>query len=173
MKKFKYCLILVFFISSSIFSQKKYIRTIALPTEAEKLLNQEFQEWDYFNSPIPFSDSTEVCSAWLYADIIKGDFNNDSYIDYAALIKPHDFKNGFLILFLSEQGAYRLIKFKEVNYYKDQVLFLARKGSALYDFESDRTFVLPIDAITLATYEKGGISYYMSKGKFVEVITSD
>jgi len=166
-------LITFLILTQTILSNTTYIRKINLPWKAMKLLNEEFKRWDYFNSTIPHFDSSGVRNAWEYADVIKADFNNDSKTDYAALIKPYNIEDGFLVIFIGTEGGYDIIKLKKVIYYKDRVLYLANKDSKLYNYNTEEKFVLPADGVTLAVFEKSGSTYYMVGDKFIEVITSD
>ena len=174
MIRFIYYILLIFIFSSNLFCQTKYIRLINLPWDATEVLNKEFVRWDYFNSPIPYFDSTGGPSkAWEYADLIKGDFNDDSKEDYAALIKPYNTNNGFLVVLLKNDSSYDLVKLQEVGFHKDNVLFLDEKGNEMYDFETEDTFLLPDDGICLGVYEITGVTYYMKNGKFTVFVSSD
>lgn len=175
MRKLKSFLLItiILFGASTILPQKKYIRTISLPLKAIPLLNKEFGQWDYFKSPIPYFDSLGRHAAWEYADLIKGDFNNDHNDDFAILVKPSNTSDGILVVLLQNSNSYKLVKITKVPFNHNMVLYLATKGSELYNFDNDKTIILPVDGITLERYEKNGSTFYSEGGGFVEVHSSD
>lgn len=173
--KTNHLLIFVFLmlLPSEVLSQTTYIRLLSLPWEAREVITKEFGNWEFFDSAIPYFDSTGTRRAWEYADLIEGDFNDDKRRDFALLVKPYEINAGFLVVLFNKETGFELNILEKISYYKDFVLFLNEKGTIDYDYDKGSQFVLPIDGIELSTYEKGGTTYYWKDGQFIKVATSD
>lgn len=165
--------LLLLLLTNHSFPQKKHIRSINLPEAALKVLDDKFEGWDYFNSSIPYFDSTGVHVAWEYRDIIEGDFNNDMKVDYALLIKPFNTPFGLLVTLFCNGSSYTIHRVTETEHSKDNIIYLVPRGTVKYDYEKEEYFTFPSDGITLERYEKGGYSYYYKEGRFISHLTSD
>ena len=145
---------------------------IALPYECAKILDRRYKGWQ-------FAEIGDDIMQWFQSsrqpyrpNLIKGDWNGDRRIDYAALIE--NAKTGtpgsghVLAVFLRNTRGYTLYKLEGSDY----IAFI-NKGSRDYNYETDQTFIYRNDAIFTGFFEKAGISYTWQKGKFVALVTSD
>ena len=53
-------------------------------------MNNEVWKWDYFNSTVHILRYLGKFISWKYKHIIKGDFNNDSEMDFEFMLKPYN-----------------------------------------------------------------------------------
>lgn len=166
-------ILLFLLLSTEVISQNYFVRIESLPWEAQKVLNKEFKYWDYFNSAVPFFDSLGKHTAWEYKDLIKGDFNDDEQIDYAVLVKPYDEKEGYLVVLFKNNDNYKMERIKKIQYFRDYVLYLSKKGNEVYNFEKDTYTNLEVDAIVLNIFERCGTTYYWSGKSFIGIYSSD
>lgn len=171
--KIYFIAVIILFNSFTIIAQKEFIRLISLPDNAKNLITQKYGEWDYFNSAIPYFDSTGKHTAWEYADIINGDFDNNQEIDFALLIKLNLSNEGYFIVLLKYSESYKVVELSKLAHNTDNVLYLDPKGTLEYNYDTEEEFLMPIDGIVLGIYEKAGITYYFNGEKFVEFISSD
>jgi len=70
MLKIGLAVFVILFNSFFSYCQKEPLRLIQLPAIAKDLITEKYKEWEYFNSPVPYYDSTG--EHWKYADLIEG-----------------------------------------------------------------------------------------------------
>ena len=163
----------IVFNSFTILAQKEFIRLITLPDNAKYLINQKYGKWDFFNSTIPYFDSTGKHTAWEYADIIRGDFDDNHISDFALLVKPDSSIEGYFVVLLNYSDSYKLVEICEVPHHKDIILYLVPKGTTEYNFDLEEEFLMPIDGVALYVYEKAGSTYYYNGNYFTHFLSSD
>lgn len=150
-----------------------------LPLPIKVLLNRNFPGWSF---PEVSEDDCytvrENGGAEAYAQLIKGDFNDDGRVDYAVLIQQGaeaDDKGAVKPLIIKIVAFFRKpdgYKMHQVTSEGGSCLMLMGKGGSDYDYEAQRHFTYPRDAI-FAGWGMGGMSYLYENGRFREIITSD
>ncbi len=154
-------------------------KTPELPLPIKVLLNQNYPGWEFPEVSEDDCYSVRECGGPdAYAQLIRGDFNDDGLSDYAVLIQLNAEAN--------DKGIARPIRvdvvafFRRANGYKmypvtsegGGAVIVMRKGTTDYDYEKERDFTYPRDAI-FTGIGMGGTSYLYEYGKFRAIITSD
>ena len=117
-----------------------------LPASARALLNRRFPGWK-------FADITaEVQQFFNYLDEPISDRH-------------------LLVIFLRRTGGYRTYVIKDPT--AGTYISLAKKGTADYNYGTDKDVTYANDAIQLNYFEKGATSYVYKKGRFVSFISGD
>ncbi len=151
-------------------------RTLDLPAQAKHLLTAQVGKWAYFNTFIPAIDSTQDKWDSVYADVVLGDFNNDSRPDYAALVRvrnPSSEPADLLVVLLRAGKTFRVVVVDSIPYDPAVVLYLIHKGERLYAYDQDKTITLPADGIEAGYYERSGVTYYFHRGKLFHFTSAD
>lgn len=154
-------------------------KTPDLPLPIDVLLNRYFPGWDF---PEVSADDCysirENRGPEAYAQVINGDFNDDGRLDYAVLIQQRAEANDRgvarplavqIVAFFRKADGYRMYP---VTSEGGSCVMLMRKGGTDYDYEKQREFTYPRDAI-FSGIGMGGLSYLYEYGTFRAIITSD
>ncbi|MGC2235074.1 MAG: hypothetical protein WA584_02860 [Pyrinomonadaceae bacterium] len=152
-------------------------QSVELPDSCKKLLDKNYQGWKPAPIQKDITDYFRGKNLSNQLNLVKGDWNGDGKMDYAALIKHGKSKNEageiigdrrLTIAFVSRRKGYRHFSFDGGDY-----IVLMKKGSEDYDYNTDKKFRYRTDAIFDGIWEKAGVSYVWKNGKFIEIITSD
>lgn len=160
-----------------------YSQSLGLPDAARRAIDARFPGWKFAKVDEEiWKFLRHNVSAKARPDLIKGDFDGDGRVDYAAYILHGPSRNQQLIVaaLLREQKRFQLyiLRRSPVNMAVESESFivylrLAKKGTEDYDYETNRKFTYPNDSVFVGYFEKAGDSYIYSQGKFRRVITSD
>lgn len=151
-----------------------------LPLPIEVLLNRNFPGWSF---PRVSDDSCYVVKGRggpdASAHLINGDFNDDGRSDYAVLIQQGarvDDNGGLvnptminIVAFFRKPNGYQMY---HVSSEGGEAVILMRKGAEDYDYEKQREFTYPRDAI-FSGMGMGGTTYLYEYGLFRAITTSD
>lgn len=150
---------------------------LALPIQV--LLNRTFIDWSF---PQVREDDCysirENGGPDVYPHLIKGDFNDDGREDYAVLIQQGArVTNGGAVkpLIIHIVTFFRRPDGFQMHHVTDKgggSLILMRKGETDYDYEKQREFTYPRDAL-FSGMGMGGTSYLYEYGLFRAITTSD
>jgi len=153
--------------------------TPALPLPIKVLLNRQYPEWEFPEVSDEDCYSVRNCGGpEAYAQMIKGDFNDDGRLDYAVLIQQNAQANDkgvarplivHIVAFFRKPKGYEM---RPVTSEGGSCLILMHKGTGDYDYEAQREFTYPRDTI-MSGFGMGGMSYLYENGKFRAIITSD
>lgn len=150
-----------------------------LPLPIKVLLNRQFPGWAF--PEVSEEDCYAVKQsggAQKYAQIVKGDFNDDGRLDYAVLIQQGAEADDrgvvkplivHIVAFFRKPDGYKM---HPVTSEGGGCVMLMRKGETDFDYESQRDFAYPRDSI-FSGMGMGGMSYLYENGKFRAIITSD
>ncbi|HEY3104107.1 MAG TPA: hypothetical protein VGJ69_10970 [Pyrinomonadaceae bacterium] len=150
-----------------------------LPLSIKVLLNRYYPGWSF--PDVSEDDCYSVKQSGdpqAYAQLIKGDFDDDGRLDYAVLIQQGaeaDDKGAVKPLIVHTVAFFRKpngYKMHPVTSEAAGCLMLMRKGETDYDYEAEREFTYPRDTI-MGGMGMGGMSYLYEYGKFRAIITSD
>jgi len=154
-------------------------KTPDLPLPIKVLLNRNFPEWSFPEVSEDDCGAVRECGGReAYAQMIKGDFNNDGLTDYAVLIQQSAEANDKgvakplivqIVAFFRKPGGYKMYP---VTSEGGSTLILMRKGETDYDYEGQRDFTYPRDSI-FSGMGMGGTSYIWENGRFRALTTSD
>ena len=149
-----------------------------LPVSVRKLLNQRFPGWK-------FADVDEEHRRFIKQEmigdspvVIKGDFDGDSRVDHAVLIRHGDLyyerkvvgPRHLLVVFLRRTRGYRVHVIKEPD---GQYIVLAKKGTGDYNYDTQKETTYVNDAIMTVIPEKAGSSFVYWKGRFYKFLSAD
>ncbi len=172
MKKIFLLAFLLFFAFSNIQAQ-----SIELPNACRKILDKNYRGWKLAAIQKEISDYHRGNNFPYQPNLVKGDWNGDGKIDYAALIEHGKLKNSegesiddrrLMIAFVRAANGYKYFSFDGAD-----SINLMKKGSKDYDYETNKTFRYKTDAIFVGHWEKGGVSYIWKNKKFIMIVTSD
>ena len=165
--------------SSQAFPVYRCDKTPELPLPIQVLLNRNYHEWDFPEVSEDDCYAVRECGGPdAYAQLIKGDFNDDGLLDYAVLVQMRAEANDKgvakpfrvdIVAFFRKADGYKMYP---VTSEGGGALILMRKGTTDYDYEKQREFTYPRDAI-FSGIGMGGTSYLYEYGKFRAIITSD
>lgn len=155
-------------------------KPVHLPAACHRLLDKRFPSWKYVEARAEIDRFLrERVTADARAEIVSGDWNGDTRLDYAVLIEHGETlnyqgkvigKNVYLVAFLNKARGFR---YNVLDVGTSDFLMLARKGSKAYDYETRKHFRYRNDAIFVGIFEKAGISYVYERKRFRGVTTSD
>ena len=150
-----------------------------MPLPIKILLNRNFIDWSFPEV------SKDDCFAVKQSGgpnaqpyLINGDFNDDGRLDYAVLIQQGAKATDggavkpvilHIVVFFRKRDGYQMY---HVTYEGGGSLMLMRKGETDYDYDKQREFTYPRDAI-FSGMGMGGMSYLYEYGLFRAIITSD
>lgn len=151
---------------------------LTLPIEV--ILNRNFPGWSF---PLVSEDTCfgvkEGGGPDASAHLINGDFNDDGRADYAVLIqqgaRADDSGSAVkptvvhIVAFFRKPTGYQMY---HVTSGGGDSVILMRKGESDYDYERQREFTYPRDAI-FSGIGMGGTSYLYEYGLFRAITTSD
>jgi hypothetical protein len=150
-----------------------------LPLPIKVLLNRNFAGWSFPEVSEDDCGAVRECGGLeAYAQMIKGDFNDDGLMDCAVLIQQSAEANDrgvakplivHIVAFFRNSGGYKM---HLVTSEGGSALILMRKGESDYDYEGQRDFTYPRDSI-FSGVGMGGTSYIYENGRFRELTTSD
>ena len=154
-------------------------QTPDLPLPIKVLLNRNFPGWSFPEVSEDDCGAVRECGGLeAYAQMIKGDFNDDGLTDYAVLIQQSAEANDKgvakplivqIVAFFRKPGGYKM---HHVSSEGGGSLILMRKGGSDYDYEGQRDFTYPRDSI-FSGMGMGGTSYVWENGRFRALTTSD
>ena len=154
-------------------------KTPDLPLPIKVLLNRNFQSWSFPEVSDDECYAVRECGGLeAYAQMIKGDFNDDGLMDYAVLIQQSAEANDkgaakplrvHIVAFFRKPGGYKM---DLVTSEGGGSLILMRKGESDYDYEAQQDFTYPRDSI-FSGIGMGGTSYIWENGRFRALTTSD
>jgi hypothetical protein len=146
-----------------------------LPLPIQVLLNRQYPGWSFPEVDDDTCYSVKNCGgADAYAQLIKGDFNDDGRLDYAVLIQQSAEANDKgvakpwmirVVAFFRKANGYQMYP---VTAEGGGAVILMRKGETDFDYEAQREFTYPRDAIL-----SGWTSYLYEYGRFRAIITVD
>ena len=163
-----------------VFPATQQLSKLELPPQARDALYLKFPDWRYAD----ISDEVRQAlkqdgAANIRPDLISGDFDGDGHADYAALIfhgttrveqdqvVGPDFS---LVIFTAREQGYQLHVIEDPG---GGYIELIHKGDRLYDYETQKEFILEHDAIDAIIFEKGVTTYVYENGGFRAIITGD
>jgi len=154
-------------------------KTPDLPLPIKVLLNRNFGGWSFPEVSEDDCGAVRECGGPdAYAQMIKGDFNDDGLTDYAVLIQQSAEANDkgvakplivHVVAFFRKPGGYKM---HQVTSEGGSALILMRKGESDYDYGAQRDFKYPRDSI-FSGVGMGGTSYIYENGRFRALTTSD
>jgi hypothetical protein len=154
-------------------------KTPDLPLPIKVLLNGNFPGWSFPEVSEDDCYAVRECGGLeAYAQMIKGDFNDDGLTDYAVLIQQSAEANDkgvakplivHIVAFFRKAAGYKM---HQVTSEGGSDLILMRKGESDYDYGAQRDFTYPRDSI-LTGMGMGGTSYIYENGRFRALTTSD
>jgi hypothetical protein len=150
---------------------------ISLPKECGQILDKKYKGWKMADIPLMILNWHKNSKQPFNPNLIKGDWDGDGKMDYAALIEKGKLRspNGmnaptlYTVAFIKRANSYSFYKLDE----NSDFIGLAKKGDKGYDYETGKTFTYKNDAIFSGIFEKAGTSFIWRKGKFVGIATSD
>jgi hypothetical protein len=154
-------------------------KTPDLPLPIKVLLNGNFPGWSFPEVSEDDCYSVRECGGLdAYAQMIKGDFNEDGLTDYAVLIQQSAEANDKgvarplivkIVAFFRKPGGYKM---HQVSSEGGGSLILMPKGESDYDYGAQRDFTYPRDSI-FSGMGMGGTSFIYENGRFRALTTSD
>lgn len=141
-------------------------QSIKLPNECQKILSRNFRGWKLAPVQKEISEYHKKEKFPFEPNLIKGDWNGDGQIDYAALIEQR--KETKTVAFIRLGTKYRHYNLEGGDYIQ-----VFKKGEKDYSYDSHKKFAYKNDSIFVGIGECCGNSYIWRKGKFVGIITSD
>ena len=141
-------------------------QSIKLPNDCKKILNKSFPRWKFAQVSKEVSQHHRENKSPFEPNLVRGDWNGDGKIDYAALIEHR--KTTRTIAFIRLQT-----KYKHFNLEGGDYIQVFKKGEKDYSYTSDKDFIYKNDSIFVGTGECCGSSYIWRKGRFVGIVTSD
>jgi hypothetical protein len=143
------------------------------------LLNRNYPGWEFPEVSDDDCYAVRECGGpQAYAQMIKGDFNDDGRLDYAVLIEQAAESDDrgvakplrvSIVVFFRTRTGYKMYP---VTSEGGSALILMHKGTTDYDYEKQRDFTYPRDTI-FSGVGMGGSSYLYEYGRFRAIITSD
>ena len=116
-------------------------------------------------------------------NVITGDFDGSGRADLAILIEYPNVDEpdkafthySEIIAFLNTATGYLPVRLRDRQPapHPIQFLTLQKRGARGFDFEANRKFIYPHDAIGEWYFEKGGGSYVYENGKFRYILEAD
>jgi hypothetical protein len=148
----------------------------ALPAQAIAVLDSTYPAWSMVDNFAVLEDPglqlSKLDTSECYPNLVWGDFDGDGRIDYAAYVQYNSESQGRIT------GIVALLK--RGQSYEPHLLqggsdfiWLAKKGSRRYDFETGKYFILGNDAIDDIFIEKAAATFVFQNGRFKEITTSD
>jgi hypothetical protein len=154
-------------------------KTPDLPLPIKVLLNRNFPGWEFPEVSEDDCYAIRECGGLeAYAQMIKGDFNEDGLQDYAVLIQQSAEATDKgaarplviqIVAFFRKSGGYKM---HPVSSEGGGSLILMPKGESDYDYEAQQDFTYPRDSI-FSGMGMGGTSYIYENGRFRALTTSD
>lgn len=154
-------------------------KTPDLPLPIKVLLNLNYPGWEFPEVSEYDCYAVRECGGLeAYAQMIKGDFNDDGLTDYAVLIQQSAEANDkgvakplvvHIVAFFRKPSGYQM---HLVTSEGGSALILMRKGEPDYDYEGQRDFNYPRDSI-FSGMGMGGTSYIYENDRFRALTTSD
>jgi hypothetical protein len=151
-----------------------------LPKKIASALDSKYPGWHLVDNAriIPRLQVNGVDTTKCRPNFVWGDFDGNSKRDYVVFIERRiesTPREQFLVAFLAcglDFNDYLLEK-AEGDANITEFIWLAEKGSDVYDFERDEKFVLMHDSIELIVYGKASNLVYYEKGEFKRITTGD
>ena len=113
-----------------------------------------------------------------FPNLVWGDFDNDRKTDYALFLErtlTAGRKEERLIAFVARSSCFEehTLRTATEPVYIANYIWLAKKGSQSYDFDTDRHFTLQSDGIDLIIIGKASELIQYKNGRFFTITTSD
>jgi hypothetical protein len=151
-----------------------------LPAAIQRQLDERFPGWRF---PQISDEIREAAKEWVAPntdlDLIGGDFDGNAEPDYALLVDHGEICNDAGVAIGREVSVVAFLKkgddyeYHLVDPTAGDYLLLINKGDGRYDYEAQKSFIFPLDAIDSVTFEKAATSYVYEKGKFRAILTGD
>ena len=150
-----------------------------LPSSVRLMLNGRFPGWKFVEVSPEVRKFFEQEMKGASPALIRGDYDGNGRLDYAALIQHGKFLNEqgkalgpryYLVAFLRRGTGYRMYVIKDPD---GEYLCLAKKGTRAYNYEAQKEITYANDAIMTGIFEKGGSSYVYKNGRFLSFVSSD
>jgi hypothetical protein len=151
-------------------------------TSSDKLLPEVTRILDVNLPGWKWGTTAEFVEHWFkqthaipYPKFISGDFNGDGRLDYALKVTVVAAKRStdVIVAFLASDSTFTYHVLATQPSEPDVYVVLDKKGSRLYDYETSKYFLLPLDGVGVYFFEKAGETFLFSNGAFRPVITSD
>ncbi len=164
-----FAVLLASYSPTSIYGQ---ITVKKLPNAIKTILDRDYPGWQFAEVAKEIYEFFKMEKVEFDPNFIMGDFDGNGKRDYAIQI-VHGGKR-IVLAFLKKGNFFKkyvLETSPEPN--PDIYLWLLKKGEKDYDYEAEKEFFYPTDAIGVIYFEKAGVSYIFKKGKFQMIVTSD
>lgn len=146
-----------------------FAEPLHLPAECSAALDEKVPGWKYFDAQLAVQKFVrEEFGADARPELVAGDWNADGRRDYAALIRKPGSAENQIAAFVSGANGFVLRTLQGADY-----LETVPKGATGFNFEVQKPFRYPTDAIFAATFQKAGSSYVWKGDKFKRLATSD
>ena len=139
-----------------------------LPTPVRVMLDRRFKGWKFSDVSLEVKQFFKESMKGASPVVIRGDFDGNRRLDYAALVQRAS--RYYLVIFLRRSEGYRMYIVRNPN---GEYLCLARKGTQDYNYDEQREITYANDAILTGIFEKGGSSYVFKNGRFRSFVSSD
>ncbi|MFA5835272.1 MAG: hypothetical protein WDA22_17465 [Bacteroidota bacterium] len=138
-----------------------------LPTTISQMISEKYKKWE-----LVVYSYTKLNKEKVVTKFIRGDFNGDSILDYAVMIKVNnDPQNCRCLAFVSQSQKYLTFTIGGKYSVSRSSMQFDRKGSRKYDYNTQSEIVLTSDAFTIAT--EGCNTYVFKKNSFVTLASCD
>lgn len=150
-----------------------------LPSSAHQMLNRKFPGWKFVDVSPEVQQFFKQEMKGASPVVIRGDFDGNGRLDYAALIRRGNYFNSqgqaigpryYLVVFLRRTTHYKMHVIKDPG---GEYIGLAKKGTRDYNYNEQKEITYARDSIFTGIFEKGGLSYVYKKGRFISFISSD
>jgi len=140
-----------------------------IPQEAAAVLTARFRSWE-IASPDDETASYYATKQDLHPSVTKGDYDGDGSTDYAVFLSRKGNPSDRIVVALLARGNSFEATYAGKGF---GYLLTLPKGTRDFDYETRAYFRYRNDAILNAILDKAGWSLVYSKGRFVQLVTSD
>ncbi len=151
-------------------SQKK---TPTVPKDIASYLDTAYKGWKL--STVREQLTKDFFASSKFApNLAWGDFDHDGSRDYAVEISYGDSVRKRIVIAFLNRGSKFIPSILETHP-DDEEIFISvtKKGTKGYNWEQEKPFVYPSDAIDVIYAGKAGNSYFFRNGKFNKIQTGD
>jgi hypothetical protein len=156
-------------------------QSIQIPRDVRLVLNKRFPGWKFVDvNPDIHKSLKENVSANARPELIRGDFDGNGLLDYAAYIVHGTAPNRkvSIVALLRTRNRPKLYVLESNTIVtepvsSDSYLALYKKGEEGYNYHTDKKFRYANDVIFVGIFEKAGVSYVYRNGRFRYIVTSD
>jgi hypothetical protein len=146
-----------------------------LPIDIDTVLSSRFPGWEWGVVGADVKRFYRESHGREYPKFISGDFNGDGKTDYALKVQCNGKKGNtdVVIAFVSKDSNFLVFVLKTSSANYENYVTLEKRGSRVYDFGTDKEFVLRSDAVNLAHFEKAVETFIFKTNRFERIITGD